>query len=181
MSMSHSTKERSTIELWLHAINQSRVISMSYADAKGNYSCREVEPRNLLLEGSKWYGEAYCLKQNADRVFLLSRINDITMLDRHFQVRTKVQHNNATPNKHLHLRFTKNEGVKQRVVEQFEHISIGDEHIDVYAPLYDHSYAISVVLSYGSNVEIIAPVEIRRALLEELKKMSTIYFKGENK
>ncbi|WP_193745137.1 YafY family protein [Geomicrobium sp. JCM 19038] len=181
MSMSHSKKERSTIELWLHAINQNRVISMNYTDAKAKQSCREVEPRNLLLEGSKWYGEAYCLKKNAERIFLLSRINEITLLDRHFEVRSKVQPDNSKRNEYLHLRFTNDEEVKRRVVEQFEDIRTDDEHINVYAPLYDHNYAISVILSYGSNVEIIAPKEIRMAFLEELRRMNTLYFKGENK
>lgn len=49
MSMSNSKKERSIIELWLDAINQNRVISMSYTDAKGNTSSREIEPRNSFL------------------------------------------------------------------------------------------------------------------------------------
>jgi predicted DNA-binding transcriptional regulator YafY len=103
------------------------------------------------------------------------------MLNKYFEVREKVQSNNAKPNKYLHLRFIKDKGVKQRVIEEFEDIRIKDGHMDVYTPLYDYDYAVSVALSYGSKVKIIAPIEIREAFLKELKKMNSIYFKGEDR
>ncbi|GAB2559329.1 helix-turn-helix transcriptional regulator [Gracilibacillus alcaliphilus] len=179
ISMSNSENERSIIKLWLDAINQNKVISMNYTDAEGNISCREIEPRNLLLKGTKWYVEGYCLNKQAERMFLLSRINEIAMLDKYFEVRERVYSEPSQQTTiYLHLRFSKD--IKQRVIEQFEDVRIHSDHIDVHTTIYDRDYAVSLALSYGSKVKIIAPIEIRNAFLKELKKINHVYFRGEN-
>jgi predicted DNA-binding transcriptional regulator YafY len=65
-----------------------------------------------------------------------------------------------------------------RVTEQFlgECIYHGN-YIDVRKVFYSKEYAISVILSYGTKVEILSPEQLKVDLLNTVKEIQNMYEK----
>lgn len=56
------------------ALTAARVLRLTYVDAAGRESEREVEPAGLLTAGGRWYLVAWCRTRQAGRGFRLDRI-----------------------------------------------------------------------------------------------------------
>ncbi|GAA3807649.1 YafY family protein [Streptomyces coacervatus] len=56
------------------ALTDNRVLRLSYVDAAGRESDREVEPAGLLTADGRWYLIAWCRTRRAGRGFRLDRI-----------------------------------------------------------------------------------------------------------
>jgi proteasome accessory factor B len=56
------------------ALSMNTVLRLSYSDAAGHESDREVEPAGLLTAGGRWYLIAWCRTRQAGRGFRLDRI-----------------------------------------------------------------------------------------------------------
>ncbi|MBM7836815.1 putative DNA-binding transcriptional regulator YafY [Alkalihalobacillus xiaoxiensis] len=174
LSLSSHEQERSFIQSWLDALSKKKLVSFQYCDAKGNESERTVEPRNVLYEAGRWYGEGYCRSRKADRVFRLARMTDLVILKDSFIEREKQPDQAFVSLEMVHLRFSLE--VEKRVREQFfEGVEAHKAWIDVQMPLYDELYAIQLCLSYGASAELIAPTRLRHVLLKELEAIKHKY------
>ncbi|MEE1781765.1 WYL domain-containing protein [Streptomyces sp. SP17BM10] len=60
------------------ALTDATVLRLSYVDAAGRTSEREVEPAGLLTAGGTWYLIAWCRTRHAGRGFRLDRITAAT-------------------------------------------------------------------------------------------------------
>jgi predicted DNA-binding transcriptional regulator YafY len=159
-----------------HAINEARVIAFSYTSASGVCSDRQVEPINLYWERGIWYLEGYCLLRKALRVFRVSRISKLEVLESTFYPRKDSDHMAKEDMKGIsvHLRFDLK--AQPRVFEQFpaECTHLGT-YIDVKTIFYAREYALSVILSFGPKVEIISPSDLRDKLMEQIKEIHRLY------
>lgn len=151
------------------AIRQRRVVRLAYTDAGGAASERSVEPMNLLWSKGAWYVEAYCRKQRAMRVFRVSRINRLDVTEERFVPRRPESEpeREEAPGIRVHLRFDLS--VRTRVLEQFrgECVYLGD-CIEVRTTFYRKAYALSVITSYGTHVEIVSPDALRDEIIAHL-------------
>lgn len=73
-----------------------------------------------------------------------------------------------------HLRFSP--AAKQRVSEHLlGEFSDYGSHIEVETVFYSLDYALSVLLSYGSNVVVLSPPELKDALLTTIRDIQALY------
>lgn len=177
-NMSTPEQEKEIIHSLVHAINQKRVISFSYMSASGTCSKRRVEPTMMCWERGAWYLEGYCLLRRAKRIFRISRLSALDVSEECFSPRKTLSlPDEEIEGLNVHLRFD----VKAlpRVAEQFlgECVPQGN-YIDVHKVFYSKEYAISVILSYGTNVEIISPEELKLDLLNAIKEIQNMYKKS---
>lgn len=68
------------------AICERRCVRLEYI-SKNSRSARTIEPHKLVFKQSYWYLYAFCHKQDAFRMFKISRIVTYKILDEHFQLR----------------------------------------------------------------------------------------------
>ena len=61
-----------------------RLISIEYLNTKAEESKRIIEPMTLLFKGYSWYLFAYCSLKNDYRMFRISRIKSLEVLDKEF-------------------------------------------------------------------------------------------------
>ncbi|GAK13999.1 YafY family protein [Geomicrobium sp. JCM 19039] len=177
-SLSSSEEERTYIQKWTEAIHQMKQVSFTYTSGTGEVTTRTVEPRNLHFDYGTWYAEAFCLTRQADRLFRLSRMKSLVVLVTNFTPKPRESTPHSISPTPLHLRFSQD--VKQRVLEQFpEQTESCKDHLYVHTAYYHPTYALSIVLSYGSNVEVISPLSLRKEVLEEIKKITEIYNEGD--
>ncbi|MGL4786278.1 MAG: helix-turn-helix transcriptional regulator, partial [Cetobacterium sp.] len=68
-------------ELSKEAILLNKRLSFNYISTKGEKTYREVEPYVLWFKSKAWYLKCFCLEKNEIRLFRLSRITNIRILD----------------------------------------------------------------------------------------------------
>lgn len=162
------------------AILDKKIISFEYY-SKGNSTYRKIEPIKLLFKSYNWYIYGFCLFRNDYRLFKLSRINNLKVLDDKFERcdETSSIVDNAFYNQNLvpvKLMFDKS--VSYRVFDEFDksEIEIDDEFLIVNTNLPSNDYLFSYLLSFGPNVELLEPYNLREEFKKFIKEISKKYF-----
>ena len=176
-----SEKHRMNLKIIHEAILKNILLEIEYRNSKGENNFRSIEPMTLLFKGSAWYLFAYCLLKNDYRLFRLSRIKNINVLDKIFIRRNKSYHYLAEQNSYpeivnLVLKFKKD--IAQRVEEFFDEESItvlenGDLIVKIGFPLDEWVY--SIILSYGEYVEVLEPLFVREIIINRVKNVLDVY------
>ncbi|MBP1989753.1 helix-turn-helix transcriptional regulator [Paenibacillus eucommiae] len=174
--MSTSANEKAIVHPLFQAIHQTRKITISYTSTSGTLTERQVEPIILYWERGAWYLEGYCLLRKAKRIFRVSRITQFEVSDDQFLPRKayNLLAEEEVQGTQVHLHFDLK--AQPRVLEQFqgECIHRGD-HIEVHTDFYSREYAISIILSFGSKVKIIAPDDLMKDFIRQLKQIQNQY------
>lgn len=80
-----SARQALWFELLERATQERRVIQMTYDSIDTGIREREVEPCFTIYVDGKFYFVGYCLWRNSYRTFRLSRIQKLTVVQRHFK------------------------------------------------------------------------------------------------
>lgn len=174
--MSVSKEEKEVLLPLLEAINQSKRVTFNYINASAQISEREIEPFNLLWEKGIWYLDGFCLSRKDKRFFRLARITKPEILEEIFRPRVEdtCSVHKQEQGTNVHLRFDLN--ARPRVFEQFpEEWTYHGDFVEVKTIFYSKEYALSVILSYGSQVEILSPNKLKKDLIGKLNEISDIY------
>ena len=162
------------------AILDKKIISFEYY-SKGNSTYRKIEPIKLLFKSYNWYIYGFCLFRNDYRLFKLSRINHLEVLEDKFERcdETSSIVDNAFYNQNLvpvKLMFDKS--VSYRVFDEFDksEIEIDDKFLIVNTNLPSNDYLFSYLLSFGPNVELLEPYNLREEFKKVIKEISRKYF-----
>ncbi|WP_456289451.1 YafY family transcriptional regulator [Paenibacillus sp. AK002] len=78
---------KSAVGLLKQAIHDKRRVQMEYIDHQGHAERRTIEPASLILKGNIWYVQAFCLERHDHRIFRLSRMQHIEILDQTSETR----------------------------------------------------------------------------------------------
>lgn len=73
-----------TLEVIKKALDENKNLCFRYSDFVGKNSIRVVEPYHLVLKGANWYLQAFCTSKLDFRIFKLTRISEIEILDETF-------------------------------------------------------------------------------------------------
>ncbi|SNS27603.1 Predicted DNA-binding transcriptional regulator YafY, contains an HTH and WYL domains [Anaerovirgula multivorans] len=166
------------------AIEKCREVVFTYNDSKGVSTDRRIEPYSLVLKTQKWYLYGWCFKREAFRLFKLSRMREIEILDRVFipkevsleQLPWESQW--KQPDNMIQLQLIFEKEMKSIVEEWFgaEAIILDDERLMISATLPENNWLYGFILSFGTAVEVISPPHIRRILGEIAEGIQKKYF-----
>lgn len=177
-------KQREKTKSIRQAIEDNNLISFDYTSMNGKKSQRTIEPMTLLLKGYGWYIYGYCQLRNDYRIFKLTRIKNLNILNKTFKRREKelneevyrdaLDKNNSTID--ITLRFKPKS--KIRMEDYF-----GEEEVDqaedgytlVNINLPENEWLYSFILSFGENVEVLQPVYLREIIKEKALRTYKIY------
>ena len=159
------------------AIINKNIISFSYISSKAEKINRRVKPIRLLFKEQDWYLYAFCLLRNDFRYFKLSRIKDLEVLAINYEdnfenavLKKELKYENIV---NIKLKFDKS--VAFRVYDEFNEAIEEDEKGNLYVEIkIPNNYKLyNYIFSFGSNVEILEPKEIRKQfknIIDELAK-----------
>lgn len=157
------------------AILDRRVIAFVYVDSSGNRTEREVEPLTLVYKGLAWYLYCYCRLRGDFRLLRISRIKGLNVRDERFERRVPPANaslNYEDPTKRvLHLRLRFGPDVMHRVYDDFDDRNIArnpDGTLDVVTSFPEDEWVYGYLLSYGKNVEVLEPSDVREGVAERL-------------
>ncbi|MCM1047192.1 MAG: YafY family transcriptional regulator [Clostridiales bacterium] len=159
-------------ELLKTAVIRRKCVKIRYANSYEVISERIVQPCKLAYKSTAWYLKAFCLKKQDYRIFKLNRILDLEVLNETFPHRdfplpldnTQVEYNRIT------LRFPKE--MSYRVYDEFDTDQIQrEENGDLVASanMPEDSWLIGFILSFGAQVEILAPAYLKEIVAAQAK------------
>ena len=158
-------------------IINKNIISFSYNSSKGEKINRKVKPIRLLFKEQDWYLYGFCLLRNDFRYFKLSRMKDLEVLAMNYEdnfenmvLKREIKHEDIV---NIKLKF--NKSVEFRVYDEFNEAIVEDEKGNLYVEIkIPNNYKLyNYIFSFGANVEILEPKEIRnqfKNIIDELAK-----------
>lgn len=160
------------------AIINKNIIFFSYISSKAEKINREVKPIRLLFKEQDWYLYAFCLLRNDFRYFKLSRIRDLEVLAINYEdnfenivLKREIKYENTV---NIKLKF--NKSVAFRVYDEFKAI-VEDKKGNLYVEMkIPNNYKLyNYIFSFGANVEILEPKEIRNQFKNMINKIAKKY------
>jgi len=164
------------------AVAESRLVLFNYLNWKGQTLQRKAEPLTLVMKGAVWYLFAYCHLREDFRVFRLSRIQNLQVLDKTFERRQADYHDHFKdtagdlPMVDLLLRFSPQ--VRTSVLEYFEEDNISEDpdgSLRASFSFPETPWIYSFILSYADQVEVLSPPHIRKNIAAIIQKLADRY------
>ncbi|QYR64300.1 helix-turn-helix transcriptional regulator [Fusobacterium animalis] len=160
-------------------IINKNIISFSYNSSKAEKINRKVKPIRLLFKEQDWYLYAFCLLRNDFRYFKLSRMKDLEVLTMNYEdnfenmvLKREIKYENTV---NIKLKF--NKSVAFRVYDEFNGVIEEDEKGNLYVEIkIPNNYKLyNYIFSFGSNVEILEPEEIRNQFKNMINEIAKKY------
>mgnify|MGYP000911466088 FL=1 len=160
-------------------IINKNIISFSYISSKAEKINRKVKPIRLLFKEQDWYLYAFCLLRNDFRYFKLSRMKDLEVLAMNYEdnfenmvLKREIKHEDIV---NIKLKF--NKSVEFRVYDEFNEAIEEDEKGNLYVEIkIPNNYKLyNYIFSFGSNVEILEPKEIRNQFKNMINEIAKKY------
>lgn len=178
---SDGEKEATIFKKLKGAILGKREVSFYYFSMQNSQIERTVEPLKLVFKGAAWYLYAYCKLRGDYRFFKLKRIQELTVLDNYFSRHApeNVLKSNSYPQKKdnealVKLKF--NGGVAYRVYDDFRNIVILEDGSLLVNETFDFNDGLIYhLISYGENIEVLEPLELKEAVKKKLKDILDKY------
>lgn len=164
------------------ALNDRRLLAFDYSDRNNKKTKRTVEPYRLVLKESNWYLQGYCNSRQDFRIFKLSRIATLEVLEDTFVARDlDVVVLGAWEN--IEKRIN---SIKLLVDESLRDVisgHCGEENIKEYGnnkllvnfPFVEDDLGYNLLLSFGYKCECLEPENVRQELIGRIKNMLKTY------
>ena len=173
-----STQEPAVFQNLKLAILNKNLISFDYISHLQE-TARIVKPIRLWFKGFNWYLYAFCLSRNDYRLFKLSRIKKLKTLKERYEdsfegislKEIKVPSNTIS----LQVKFDKR--VAYRVYDEITTEITVDDNGDLLTTieLPNDERMVSYLFSFGSNVEVLQPKEIRLQIKQLIQTIGEKY------
>lgn len=150
------------------AVIHRRSVRITYANANGSISSRFVHPLKLSYKSRAWYLKAFCVEKQDYRTFKLTRILELEMLEGQFSPYPpppKIDFSQFD-NQKIVLRFP--EALAYRIYDEFNPETVKREGgaliVTVWMPVDE--WLTNYLLTFGTQLEVIEPLELRPTLAE---------------
>ena len=165
--------ENSLFRQLKQAILENREITFDYYNSAGDSGKRNVYPYKLVYKDRAWYLYAFCLSRNENRLFRLSRIKKLILMETHFERKTDIyQYHSVFPMPEeignlidLELEFTLDVGYRLFDTLDDTAITKHENGYTVKLTLPENNWLYDFLMSFGNNVTIIRPKAIRQTLI----------------
>ena len=173
------------LEILRLAVHERQMMRMSYrTGGRTPAEERDVDPYALVYRWGYWYVIGYCHLREALRSFRVDRIGDLQLLPSHFEIpagfdlrRYLASEPDTLSGFSARLRFPPELAHvphDNRVMwASLQERADGSVEVDFNSP--DLPWAVSLVLSFGSSVEVLAPAALRRELQQEAQAIAARY------
>ncbi|MDP4097443.1 YafY family transcriptional regulator [Paenibacillus sp. P96] len=168
------------------AITERNVVRFDYINGKNERTTRDMEPVRLYFKYGIWYVYGYCQTRREYRVFRLSRMMNLHLLQEVFQPHPEAPQeagfvNRAWQDPVQEVVVRVGPEALAEAMDQFHQVDKqfhGDGsmmmRIPVYKPL-EARWLWSILLSFGSGAEVLEPPALRGILKKQLQNTLKLY------
>lgn len=172
-SWTNEQNETETFNTIKSAILGKRIISFSYASAKGQRTTRIVEPLKLCFKSGAWYIYGYCKSRDDFRFFKLRRVRELSVSDQIFQRRSPKQvffYENMFQEEYVKLKLKLSAEVAYRVYDEFDSYEQNEDGSFIAEINYPKGeWIFYYITSFGSQCEVLEPEDVRNDVKAELQ------------
>ncbi len=167
------------------ALLDSRSIQFDYISRNNVRDRRTIHPLRVIYKGSGWYLSGYCVKREDVRLFRVSRMKEIIVLESKFNRNDYQTHleNETTPGNFCEslfpIKLTFQEEALYRLYDEYDDDQLiknedGTYSVELYYTFDD--WLFGYILSFGNNVKVESPVELQELIKNKIKMMYDKYF-----
>ncbi len=165
-----------------NAIENKKIVRISYLSKNGVSSERDIEPHILILKQGLWYVYAYCLERNEFRLFKLGRIEKANDTGKTFDRRSTENVKETLKNWYENLSvesvtLSVDKTAKADVEEWLGVDKIHKVKDGIIAtfnlPIDD--ILVGKILSFGSKVKVIEPKSLKDAVKKAAEGVTKLY------
>ena len=152
-------------ELSKQAILLNKRLSFNYISTKGEKTYRTVEPHILWFKSKAWYLKCFCLEKNEIRLFRLSRITNICILNENissskFEESVLIAEKTEIQYKEIKIKLKIDSSQEYRIKDDFLEKDIcydQDKNLIITLNFPENEWLYGYILSYGSFATVIEP------------------------
>lgn len=165
------------------SILKKRQISFDYFTGDGRSERRIVHPWKLVFRGQSWYLSGWCTSRKAERFFKLTRIRNLVTTSKNANLTRKAAESvplNA-PEFSAPLIQIKAKITQEKIsylMDSFICSEIKPQkngYINVTFTAPDSPWLCEILLSFGPQIKIISPAQVKNKIAEMAKKVSDLY------
>ncbi len=170
-----------------NAIEKQRLVRLTYSNSRLQVATREVEPMTIVFKWFSWYLFGFCRMRDDYRLFRLSRMRDVRLLEQSFTRRegsfaefsARAEDDARQHTAPVLLKF--DASMRVMVEDAFarsviEHEPDGSLLVRLNYP--ENEWLYGLILSYGDKVEVIEPAHLREIILQKSQKIAKKYRGG---
>ena len=164
------------------ALNDTKHLSFEYYGGNRKKDKRCIEPYKLILKENNWYLQGYCTLREDFRVFKLSRISNLEILESIFvprEFKSKPLDGSGWIDKRLiTIKLLVDWSLREQMVERCGEENIkayGEDKFIVEFPFVEDDLGYNILIGFGDKCECLAPENVRVELIKRIKKLLYIY------
>lgn len=176
---------QSYLEIIRISLQHNKLLSFGYIAHHGYQTKRIVEPYQLVFKSNHWYLYGFCQKKTSFRLFRLSRISNLQLLEQTFMPRDyqkpQLEFDETLSTLQIEIKIRIHISIMDRVLDycSFENFSAdGDEHYIVTYPFVENDYHYDILLSFGEKCECLEPARVRAKMKKKIYDLANIYHNG---
>lgn len=173
---------KNALEIIKKALQENRLLIFTYIDGHGTKTSRTVEPYQLVFKSRAWYVQTFCRLKNDYRLFRLSRMTDLKILEETFTPREYqkpfLDFEETARSLQTDIKIRIHKSVLDRILDFCPYERLSQDGEDYYLadyPFFDSDYYYDMLLSLGDKCEILEPAHIREKLKQKIKNLAEIY------
>lgn len=159
-----------------NAIGEKRVVRLHYhSRSQGRTTERDIEPLELFYSDGVWYTNAYCRTRRDVRSFRADRIEQLSVLNEHFE-----GEHEGPPDSPTDIAVTISMAapfarwVRERQHYGFTGEDLADGMVRMHYQINHLDEMRHWVLSWGAKVEVVSPEALRDEIRTEARKLLDI-------
>lgn len=160
------------------AIFSHKKVVFLYSGVNGISGERLIEPLKLVFRANAWYLYAWCTEKKDFRFFKLSRMEEVIVLDEHFERRrmsdswNREGRTNIYADKLITVTAVISSNKAYRIAEEMdkkevEKLPDGRYKVRIVMPEDDWMY--QYLMTFGADMRVLEPERVREKLIEEYK------------
>lgn len=155
------------------AILNKQLIEFVYYNSFGEETKRIVEPLQIWFKDKAWYLISYCRLKEDYRIFKITRIKQIKILDEHFERDLpKESKEEKSDFKSVLLELEISKDMTYRVYDEFEYNEItkkenGNFVVKVEFP--ENEWVYGYILSFGEYIKVLSPNRVKKIIRAKLQ------------
>jgi predicted DNA-binding transcriptional regulator YafY len=168
------------------AMGSNKLVTFTYTSNGGEVLRRTIEPMHVVLKGYVWYLYGYCRMREDYRIFRLSRIKSLDIMEETFERRTdRLPETKLTWDRGdtggsamLALRLRFEARARAQVEDYYESEKITEQpdgRLYVEAGMPDEPWLYTWLLGFGTSVCVLAPAHVAERLKRTAQEIVNMY------
>ena len=164
------------LSLLYKALINNQKVKLAYITIQSKITDRVILPIELLLQNGSWYLKAYCELRKDIRLFKITRILNLEVLDITF-IRTSIQESKTRISKRIEIQLSFSKEVLGKLYDFFleQQINTINDRIIVTFLCYLEESILPFLLMFKNQVQVVYPSWLKEKHIEEIKNMQHIY------